>query len=336
MSDAPKKSIDELTQDVLASGIGLLSDKDLETLFGDIGAVPQRNPETPLSPPPVAAIATPGIQDPKPGEPGTPAIAEPDVLSQIPEEFRDKDVPTSLGKITKSIAEAKAAASQKDKEIEDLRELVNTLKQPVAPTQTAQTPTDPNADPDDDIDDTMIIEKPKENIKKLIERISARMMVLGLTQYDTLSKRERTIERFSETHPDFNILRPEMAQIVKEYPQLNQDPNALSKIYDIAKLRVTKRNTELAQVGRPVAPAAIVTTPAIDQKELMTKAVEQAKIEILEGLKKRRAASGISSGSPAISQDQRNTDALKTIPQTEEDQIFNAILDSGPSKLSLE
>ncbi len=315
MAERPRKTLDQLTQDVLESGISSISDADLDTLFTEVDG----NPPATINPP-----ASTGNQAPATGSPGIPATGTPAPATS-------GDVPSPQGNIGASDAGTKAALAQQAEEIRQLKELIETLKQPVQEPQT--TKTDPTADPDDDIDDSMIIEKPKEMIKKLAQREAARTVILGLTHYDTQSRRERAIEQFKSTHADFENLRPAMAQVVKEFPQLNRDPNALSRIYDLAKQRATKQGEELrTSLGLNEVDALRREIQELKAQSGLT--IEQAKAKLLDEIKRRRSAQGTLSGSPAVSQDSRTTTAQRTVPQTEEDKIFDDMLNSGPAKLT--
>ncbi len=315
MVDRPRKTLDQLTQDVLESGISSISDADLDTLFTEVDG----NPPTTINPP-----ASTGNQAPATGSPGIPATGTPAPATS-------GDVPPPQGNIGASDAGTKAALAQQAEEIRQLKGLIETLKQPAVEPQVQRV--DPNADPDDDIDDSMIIDKPKEMIKKLAQREAARTVILGLTHYDTQTRRERAIEQFKSTHADFDNLRSTMAQVVKEFPQLNRDPNALPRIYDLAKQRATKQGEEL----RTSLGLNEMDTLRKEIQELKAQSgltIEQAKAKLLDEIKRRRSAQGTLSGSPAVSQDSRTTTAQRTVPQTEEDKIFDDMLNSGPAKLT--
>ncbi len=315
MAERPRKTLDQLTQDVLESGISSISDADLETLFTEVDG----NPPATNNPP-----ASTGNQAPATGSPGTPATGTPAPATS-------GDVSPPQGNIGASDAETKAALAQQAEEIRQLKGLIETLKQPAIEPQVQRT--DPNADPDDDIDDSMIIDKPKEMIKKMAERIAARTVILGLTHYDTQSRRERAIEQFKTTHSDFENLRGTMAQVVKEFPQLNKDPNALPRIYDLAKQRATKQGEELrTSLGLNEVDSLRREIQELKAQSGLT--IEQAKAKLLDEIKRRRSAQGTLSGSPAVSQDSRTTTAQRTVPQTEEDKIFDDMLNSGPAKLT--
>jgi hypothetical protein len=298
MVDRPRKTLEQLTQDVLESGnINSISDADLDTLFNEV----EGTSSTTTNPP-----AQVGNQAPASGSPGIPATG-------TPAPAYSGDVPPPQGNIGASDAETKVALAQQADEIRQLKELVETLRQPAIDPTTQRT--DPNADPDDDIDDSMIIEKPKE------------------THYDTQSRRERAIEQYKSTHPDFDSLRPAMAQVVRDFPQLNKDPNALSRIYELAKQRVTKQGEEL-RTSLGLNEMDSLRKEIQDLKAQSGLTIEQAKAKLLDEIKRRRSAQGTLSGSPAVSVDTRTIPSQRTVPQTEEDKIFDDMMASGPSKLS--
>jgi hypothetical protein len=316
MVDRPRKTLEQLTQDVLESGnINSISDADLDTLFNEV----EGTSSTTTNPP-----AQVGNQAPASGSPGIPATG-------TPAPAYSGDVPPPQGNIGASDAETKVALAQQADEIRQLKELVETLRQPAIDPTTQRT--DPNADPDDDIDDSMIIEKPKEMIKKIAQREAARTVILGLTHYDTQSRRERAIEQYKSTHPDFDSLRPAMAQVVRDFPQLNKDPNALSRIYELAKQRVTKQGEEL-RTSLGLNEMDSLRKEIQDLKAQSGLTIEQAKAKLLDEIKRRRSAQGTLSGSPAVSVDTRTIPSQRTVPQTEEDKIFDDMMASGPSKLS--
>jgi hypothetical protein len=320
-----RKTLEELQKEVLGSGSGIMSDEDLRALFEDPAIQPQGN--QPSNQPPAANPA--GSQAGQPGT-ETPANGQPeDILTQIPDEFKDKDVPTSLGKMTKSISETRSAMGRQTKEIQELRDLVETLRQPAQipndPRGNANSQQQPEEDPDSDIDDTMIIEKPKEMVRKIAQREAARIAIAALSQYDSGARRERQIEAFKATHSDFDAVREDMATVVKEFPQLNRDPNALPKIYDLAKRRVEKRLESLkTSLG--------TQAPTYSKEDIVSEAVDRIKVEIA----KRRSASGIQSNTQGITPGDRMTTPQRNIPKTPDEEIFDEILGSGPSKLSLE
>lgn len=322
MATAQRKTLEELQAEV-EKGLGLTSDEDLKALFDDVD-LNTPGQTTPANPPAQHA----GSQATQSGN-VTPATGQPvDVLTHIPEEFRDKDVPTSLGKMTKSISETRSAMSNQAKELQELRDLVESLRQPASAVPHEPQPhraDQPQEDPDEDIDDSMIIEKPKEMIKKLAQREAARIAIAALTQYDTAARRERAIEAFRTSHPDFDGLRDEMGAVVKEYPQLNRDPNALPKIYDLAKKRAEKKMEALR-----VSMGA--TSTPINEEEIIAKAVDRIKQEVA----KRRSASGTLPAGQGVSPDQRVTSPQRTIQKTPDEQLFDEILNSGPAKLTIE
>jgi hypothetical protein len=323
-----RKTLEELQREVEQGATGIMSDQDLQSLFEEAGTTTQ--PNQPSNQPPAGQPA--GSQAGQPGN-QTPANGQPDdILTQIPDEFKDKDVPTSLGKMTKSISETRSAMDRQAREIQELRDLVETLRQP-EPSQFNQqqqgnansSQQRPDEDPDSDIDDTMIIEKPKEMVRKIAQREAARIAIAALSQYDTGARRERQIEAFRATHPDFDSVKDDMAAVVKDFPQLNRDPNALPKIYDLAKKRAEKRTAELrASLGTNV--------PQLSEEEVVSKAVDRIKAEIA----KRRSASGIPSTGQGITPNQRMTPQTRTVPKTADEEIFDEMLNAGPAKLSFD
>lgn len=324
-NEGNRKTIEQLQKEVAESGLGLMSDQDLKDLFGDAGP----DPATLQNTAPIPPAANPAGSQGNPAGNNPPATGAPeDVLESIPEEFRDKDVPTSLGKMTKSISDTRSTMDRQAKEIQELRDIVDTLRQPAQPAPAgnvnAGAAPGTEEDPDADIDDTMCLESPKSSIKKLAQREAARIAIAALTQYDTALRRERQIDEFRKTHTDFDNLRDDMSAIVKEYPQLNRDPNALPKIYEMARQRATKRIEALkGSLG--------VTTAPINEEEVISKAVDRIKAEIA----KRRSASGTTS-TGAVNPAQRVEAAPRQVPKSQDEEFFDELVSAGPATLRIE
>lgn len=325
MAEKPRKTIEQLTQDVLESGVGLMTDKDLETLFSEETPANPGQAQTQTQSLPPTQVGN-QAQTGTPGTPatGTPGAVDSNGIVQTPQGDQG-----SLDQETKSLREQVA---QQNARIEQLTNLMESLKQPE---QQYQQPVQQQTqeDPDSDIDDAIIIEKPKENIKKLAQREAARIVIAALTNYDSSARRERAIEAFKATRPDFDGLRPEMSKIVKEFPQLNRDPDALPKIYELAKTRAAKKNQEL-RTGLGLDQMDALKKEIQELKAQSGMTVEQAKAKLLEEIKKRRSASGTLPASSAISQDDRATMSSKTTPLTPEEKQFDDILNSGPARLA--
>ncbi len=306
--EKPRKTLEELQREVMDSGSGLTSDEDLRVLFSG---------DEPVTEPTDAGTNKPAQQVAQQGAPveSAPVVPEPGAT----------DVSAPHGN-KESVLEAELA--KRDGEIEKLRNLLEELKRPQidTPTQPTQQVVKQEPEEDDGIDDTSIIEKPKETITKMLQRERAKIMeeaaklvVAGLTHYDGYQSKKETLRRFRDAHPDFDSLRGEMATVLKEYPQLNNDPNALPKLYELAKQNVAKRTESLKKdVG-------------IDKEQLKTEIYN----EIVEGIRKRKAASGALPGSPPVSPDTRGNSEPKVLPLTPDEEILEAMLKSGPGKLKL-
>jgi len=325
MSDPkPKKTLDQITQDVLNSQFGI-SDADLSLLFED--------PSTDLTPSPTPATTTPSVEtvtEPVEPEPETtpvvtpaPVIPAPIIPSATPPEpsrpvepvpDKSKDVESSLTAQKEQIAQMQAL----------LQEL---LKRSQAPETAKPVATDPNVD----IDDQQIIEKPKETITKLVQGILKVVLPAAFSEYDTEISKRQTMDEFRRTHKDFDELRPIMRQIVLENPTVNNDVSALPRVYQEAKdrkaamLESMRRELNIPIVPVTPAPAASVQ-PALSEEDMLAK-LEQ---RIVEKIRKRRAALAATSptGEPVLPV-ARMTPIQKEAPKTEADIMFEAMLKAG-------
>ena len=341
------KSIDELKEKV-HSGLDLLSDEDLASLFEDAESIAQ---ETPANTQPTSEPSpAPASADPTPPVGETPK-GQANLMNLVPDKFKGEDEAASLSKMIKALQEQEAALTQRSQEVSQLQNVVQELsRKPREEYRPAQPAAQPAAqpktpEPEVEVDDMGFLDAPVANTKaiatqvakQVAEEVARRISVEQLKDYDTFALRRTTFEKFRADHSDFDTIRTEFSEACKLHPEWDNDVNGLPKLYELAKT--------LAK-ARGVAPAAtsIQPSPGIDIEKLTAEitakveagAVEKAKQAILEEIKKRRAAAGIISTSPGSTPADRVAIASKTVPLTPEEQAIADMVNSGPNKLDRE
>jgi len=336
-----KKSLEELARDVLNSQEGLKSMEDLEALFA---------PDTPAT---VVDATQQPVVEPTPAQnpsaptatPATPAgtvTEQPISLDAIPEKFRDRDVNSSLTKWGKSYSELEAELKKQKDEMANLNNIVKTLSEK-ARTSEVTVPPAPVASqapvqqlPEDDVEDSMFFDKPKEATSKVAARIAAAAIV----QYHTAMERQRFVNEFKAQHADFDNYREDMLAILKMRPDLDQNPGNLPIVFEMAKQRYAKRLDDMkSAMGISTTPAP-ASTPATTQTPapvtitedqiaaLEQRMLEKAKSALLEEARKRRAAQGTLGGSTTTPAE-KVTPTATVKPKTAEDQIFDEMMAAG-------
>jgi len=353
MANDKGRTIEQL-KDKVHSGLDVLSDDDLATLFEDAERVVQEPTPTTTEPQTTPSVA-PASAEPAPPA-GEPPKGQANLVDLLPEKFKDKDDAASLQKMLKALQEQETLLTQKSQEVSQLQNVVQELSrkpreefrapqtttpQPaVQPTR--QEPTEP------EIDDLGFLDAPVVNSRaiaravatQVAEEVARRVAVEQLRDYDTFTLRRSTFEKFRAEHSDFEQIRPEFSEACKLHPEWDNDVNGLPKLYEFAKTLAKARATQ-QPTGQPVVTAP-QSTPGIDIEKLKAEiraeveatAVEKAKQAILEEVKRRRAASGIVSTSPSSTPADRVAPANRTVPLTPAEKTIQDMIDSGPQGLS--
>jgi len=355
MSNDKGRTIEQL-KDKVHSGLDVLSDEDLATLFEDAERIVQEPTPATTEPTPTPSVA-PASAEPAPPA-GEPPKGQANLVDLLPEKFKDKDDAASLQKMLKALQEQEALLTQKSQEVSQLQNVVQELSrkpreeyrtpqaatpQPAAPA-TKQTPTEP------EIDDLGFLDAPVVNSRaiarevatQVAEEVARRVAVEQLRDYDTFTLRRSTFEKFRSEHSDFEQIRPEFSEACKLHPEWDNDVNGLPKLYDLAKTLAKARATQQPPVAQPTVQPAPQSTPGFDIEKLKAEiraeveatAVEKAKQAILEEIKRRRAASGIVSTSPSTTPADRVAPANRTVPLTPAEKTIQDMIDSGPQGLS--
>lgn len=330
------KTLDQLVKQVQDSQQGLISQDELMALFREeepaaSNSPPQQQPVVaapqPIPQAPAASAAPPAV--PVQGEPN-------DILGRVPEKFRDKDVATSLEKFSNSYLELEQARQKDREELARLRELVEGLSRTPASTSQPQTQVPIQGTPTDDIefDDVEYLEKPKETIRKTVEKMATKIAAQAISNYHNVltetARRQQLMTDFRKEHSDFDTYVEDMRAIIQARPDLDNNPNALPTIYEFAKQRYSKR-IEAMKTQLGVQPQQTTMTDEVKQA-LLKEATERAKKEIFEEVAKRRNASGtVPSGNPTTPQ-QRVEDQPREKPKTYGEELFDAMMASGPTK----
>lgn len=344
MGNESPKSIEQL-RDKVHSGLELLSDEELNVLFQDAEQITQGTPTTPQETPIEPSVAPVKVE-------AAPLAAEPskgqaDLMSLVPEKFRDKDEAASLAKMTKALQDSEAELTRRSQELSQLHNVVQELsRKPREEYQSRQsvmtTPTKTVEEPEVEIDDMSFLDSPAQSAikiaKKVAEEVARRVSIEQIKEYDTFATRRRTFESFLMDHKDFNNYRVEFAEACRLHPEWDNDINGLPKLYDLAKqIAAARAMTPTQQPGTPQT----LQTPVIDVEKLKAEikaeveasSFEKARQAILEEIKRRKAAGGtIPSGPSSLPQD-RITSSSRTVPLTEEEKIFKDMMDAGPQNL---
>jgi len=337
------KTLEELAKQVEQGQSGLQSLDDLVALFAE-EPIPAQTP-TP-EPPVVAAPAPSTAQAPNPQV--TPPVnsgqGEPneDILKRVPDKFRDKDLPSSLEKTVNSYLALEQESTRTKEELLRLRELVENLSRPVPASNQLMQPNAQVATPQEgaddfaDIDDVSVLERPKELILRMVDKRAAQIAAAAVGQYHQMQvdqlRRSQIIEQFKAAHSDFDTYVDDMRAVIQARPDLNQRTDSLPVIFDMAKERYRKRiETQRTQLGIVDHTPQQLFTEEMKQS-LLVEATEKAKREILEEVRKRRAASGTLPGSTPNTMQSIVEEKPKDKPMTYEEKVFNDMMTSGPNK----
>ncbi len=319
MSDKPKKTLDQITQDVLNSQFGI-TDADLSLLFEDTSTDKSTPSPTPAATTPSAETVTePVVTEPEvtPIVTSTPVIPAPIVPSVTPPEpNRQATVPDNKSK------DLESSLNNQKEQIAQMQMLLKELLKRSQGTEPAASRT-VIPDPLADIDDQSIIEKPKETITKLVQGILKVVLPAAFAEYDVQISKRQTMDAFRGNHSDFDELRPVMRQIVLENPTVNDDISALPRVYQEAKdRRTTMLDTMRKELNIPITPIV----PVVSEEDVLAK-LEQ---RIVEKIRKRRAALAATSPiTEPVLPVTRMTPIAKEVPKTEADIMFDAMMKAG-------
>lgn len=323
-------TLKDLEQNVEDRKTGLRSADELKAFFDGVtgNTAPEQAPAAEPAPAPALVPTAPPepapVAEPTPAPP-EPAKGEHNVMDLIPEQFRDKDVPTSLGKITKSYADLQAELTKQRDELANMNRLVKSVmeKEPqYVPQQPVAT------GPADDIEDSAFFENPKEAVSKMAARIAATQILA----YHTAVQKQAYVDNFKAQNSDFENYREDIVAILRARPDLDKDERNLPLVFELAKQRKVQRLVEMkTQLGIQVPPSA----PALDLETIKKEAYESAMKAITEGIAKRQAASGIQGGSTPVQPNTRVQPRVTEKPLTAEDSLMQELLNSGPKKLTL-
>jgi hypothetical protein len=326
-----KKTLEELAKEVMDTQMGLRSREELDALFAVEEPQTPAAPAPAVEPTPAPTPPTPPVETPvQPVEPVTDGL---DILGDsLPEEFKDKDVQTSVRKMAKSYGEIKAALEKEKKEKEELEKNFQSF---TAPPSYQQAPV--VAPTDEAVEDSMFFERPGEAVAKVAKREAYNQVVA----YHNALQKAQFVNNFKAQHADFEIVRPEIAEILQARPDLDKDPANLPAVYNMAKQLKGKRMDALRQqLGlAPGAPPTQPTNQSIDvdriREEVTAEAVEKAKTIILNEIKQRRSLSGIPGSTTPMTPTQRATQPATEKPKTNDELIFEEMQNSGPKALKL-
>jgi hypothetical protein len=343
MANDKGRTIEEL-KDKVHSGLDTLSDEDLAVLFAEAEQVAQVTPQ----PDPTTSVA------PASAEPTPPVVEAPKgqaiLMDLVPEKFREKDDAASLTKMIKALQEQETALTQKSQEVSQLQNVVQELSRKPreeyrAPQPTAQPTAQPKTpEPEVEVDDLGFLDSPVANAKaiatqvakQVAEEVARRVSVEQIRDYDTFTLRRTTFDQFRKDHPDFDTVKAEFSEACRIHPEWDNDINGLPKLYDLAKTLAKARN--VAPAVTPAQPAPVIDIEKLTAEitaRVEAQAVEKAKQAILEEIKKRRAAAGIISTSPATNPADRVTPSTRTVPLTPGEKTLQDMLDSGPKGLDV-
>lgn len=332
MVEPKKKTLEELAKEVLDTQMGLQTREQLDALFAVDEPPPQNPPQNPPAVEPTPAPTPPTPPAETPVQPAAPVTDGLDILGDLPEEFKDKDVQTSVKKMTKSYGEIKAAL---EKEKRDRVELEKTLQSFTAQPQYQPAPVAPAAD--EPIDDSQFFEKPTEAVARMADRIASQKILA----YHTALQKANFVNNFKAAHPDFDLVRDEIVAILQARPDLDKEPGNLPLVYNMAKnLKAQKVEALKQQLGlsTPAVPTQPTTQPIdVDKirEEVTAEAVEKAKTIILNEIKQRRNLSGIPGATNPVTPQQRATPPATEKPKTPADLVFDEMVNSGPKSFKL-
>lgn len=345
MGNEKAKSLEEL-RDKVHSGLELLSDEELSVLFQEAEQV-ATPANTPTTPEPSVA---PASAEPAPPV-GEPPSGQADLMNLVPDKFKDKDAAASLAKMTKALQDSEAELTRRSQENSQLQNVVQELsRRPREDYRPVQTPAQPQsqaapkpaAEPEPEVDDMSFLDSPVVNTKALIkamapqiaEEVARRISVEQIRDYDTFALRRTTFESFRSTHSDFDNFRTEFAEACKLHPEWDNDVNGLPKLYDEAKrIAISRAKSLNINTAAPAPAIDIEKLKAEIKAEVEASSYEKAKQSILEEIKRRKAAGGMVPSSPSGRPEDRVNAPQRTVPLTDEDKIFQAMVDSGPKNL---
>ena len=344
-----QKSIEQL-RDKVHSGLELLSDEELAMLFADTEQIAQSAP-TPAQPTIEPSTA------PAPAEPAPPAEetvqGQANLVSLMPEKFRDKDEAASLQKMLKAMQEQESELTRKSQELSQLQNVVQELSRPreeykppqrVAPQPAVQPARVP--EPEVEVDDLSFLDSPVVHAKaiaeaaarKVVEEVARRISVEQIRDYDTFAGRRTTFEKFRSDHKDFDLIRTEFAEACRIHPEWDNDIQGLPKLYDFAKTLAKARGSV---TDATPSTTSVPATPAVDMAALRAQIIaeveassyEKAKQAITDEIKKRKAAAGMIATTPWQTPEQRIAAQPRTTPLTPEEQTIQDMVLSGPKTL---
>jgi hypothetical protein len=185
---------------------------------------------------------------------------------------------------------------------------------------------------DGEEDDISFLEKPRAEARKEALRVlmneGPKIMAHMLNRYDTIKTRQVIVDEFKKTHPDFDMYRDEMMVVFRENPWLDQDITQLPRAYEMAKEKFAAKQRGVS----PTTPATQTPSqPAVDVNALRA----SIKAELLEEVRKRRAAGGVTGGSAPVTSQQRSNENPRQQSATEEDRIWEDMMNSGPAAMKL-
>jgi hypothetical protein len=309
----------ELAQQVQETKEGI-TPKQLEDLINaDIQQPNQAAAEPAPAPTPSAPAVTPAQAEPAQGQP--------DVLNLIPEKFRAGDVPTSLSNIAKSYADLETELKKQKDETANLNKLVQSFIEKGPEASPAPIPTPRDAD----VDDQTFFERPTEAVKK----IAAQMAAAQIIAYHAATERQKYVEAFKTSHPDFESYREDIMAILKTRPDLDKDERNLPMVYELGKKRYVERMSMMRrELGLESTPTPTPVS-TVDVDAIKKAAYQEALANITDQINKRKAASGIQGASSAVTPDTRVQPRVKEQALSPDEQIMQDMLNSGPKKLSL-
>lgn len=268
------------------------------------------------APTPSAPAGTPTNVDP--------TLGQPNVLDLIPEKFRASDVPTSLSNIAKSYSDLESELKKQKDETAQLNKLVQSFieREPVQQSQQVQPkPVE--------VDDSEFFERPTESAKK----IAAQMAAAQIIAYHAAVERQKYVESFKASHPDFENYREDIMAILKTRPDLDRDERNLPMVYEMGKQRY---NARMSTIRKDLGLESQQSQPSsVDIETVKKLAYEQALAKITEDLNKRKAALGIQGASPAVAPNARIQPRVTEQQLSPDDQLIQDMLNSGPKKLML-
>ncbi len=320
MVEEKKKDLQELT-DRVHSGLDTLSDADLNLLFEE--AEKQVAPTPPITPDPQQVSPAPTTVEPTPPV-GESDKGQADLLNALPEQFRDKDVAASVHKMSDAFTSLQAKSTQDSQELSELRRMVSDLTNRKG---AIPNPTVTETPKVEEVDDTDFFDKPGENSKKIAKQVFGEL----IREYDTFIVRRDALNRFKSTHSDFDTFQAEILEACKVHPEWDNDITALPRIYEAAK-------SLAADKARRVNPAPTINVEELTAKiraEVEAGAVDKARQSILEEIRKRKAAAGITSSTSPTDPATRLQAQTKTTPMTSEEKTFDDMMRSGPKGLGL-